>query len=254
MPTSPHHDWDMLGGPRTLGTVRLCHMGTPLMPTVRGMHGQPKHSCERRTWLLEPCHLPSGLLFLVWQPHLSNFLFSKNFLLTIPLLVLCHCCSVTKLCPTLCDPMNCHLPASSVRHYFPVCSNSCPLSWWWHPTISSSVTLFSSYPQSFPTSGSFPTSQLFASGSQTFGASVSASVLPINIQGWFPSGLINLNSLQSKRFPRVFSNGTIWKVSILWCSAFFMIQLSHLYMTTAKTMALMAEWYLCFLIWSLGLS
>ena len=94
-------------------------MGTPLMPTVRGMHGQPRHSCERKTWLLEPCHLPSGLLFLVWQPHLSNFLFSKNFLLTIPVLVLCHCCSVTKLCPTLRDPMNCHLPASSVLLYFP---------------------------------------------------------------------------------------------------------------------------------------
>ena len=95
-------------------------MGTPLMPAVRGMHGQPRHSCERRTWLLEPCHLPSGLLFLVWQSHLSNFLFPKNFLLTIPSLVLCHCCcSVTKLCLTLCDPMNCCLPASSVLHYFP---------------------------------------------------------------------------------------------------------------------------------------
>ena len=95
-------------------------MGTPLMPRLRDTNGQPRHSCERRTWLLEPCHLPSGLLFPVWQSHLSNFLFPKNFLLTVPSLVLCHCCcSVTKLCLTLCDPMNCCLPASSVLHYFP---------------------------------------------------------------------------------------------------------------------------------------
>ena len=66
--------------------------------------------------------------------------------------------------------------------------------------------------------------------------------------------LQRLISLQSKRFPRVFSSTTIWKVSILWCSAFFMVQRSHLYMTTAKTMALITEWYRCFLIQSLGLS
>ena len=67
-----------------------------------------------------------------------------------------------------------------------VCSDSCPLSWWCHPTISSSVDPFSSCPQSFPGSGSFPISHLFASGGQSFGGSVSASVLPINIPGWFP--------------------------------------------------------------------
>ena len=67
-------------------------------------------------------------------------------------------------------------------------SNSCPLSQWWHPTISSPVIPFSSCPQSFPASGSFPVSQLFASGGQSIGASVSASVLPKNIQGWFPLG------------------------------------------------------------------
>ena len=70
-----------------------------------------------------------------------------------------------------------------------VCSNSCPLNWWCHPTISSSVAPFSSCPQSFPASGSFPMSQLFASGGQSIGASASASVLPMNIQGWFPLGL-----------------------------------------------------------------
>ena len=70
-----------------------------------------------------------------------------------------------------------------------VCSNSCPLNWWCHPTISSSVAPFSSCPQSFPASGSFPMSKLFASGGQSIGASASASVLPMNIQGWFPLGL-----------------------------------------------------------------
>ena len=67
-----------------------------------------------------------------------------------------------------------------------VCSNSCPLSRWCHPTVSSSVTPFSSCPQSFPASGSFPMSQLFTSGGQSIGTPASASVLPMNIQDWFP--------------------------------------------------------------------
>ena len=70
------------------------------------------------------------------------------------------------------------------------CSNSCPLSRWWHSTISSSIVPFSSCLQSFPTSGSFPVSQFFASGGQSTGASASASVLPMNIQDWFPLGLV----------------------------------------------------------------
>ena len=77
------------------------------------------------------------------------------------------------------------------------CSNSCPLSQWCHPTISFSVVPFSSCPQFFPASGSFPMSQLFASGRQSIGASASTSVFPVNIQGWFPSGLTGLISLVS---------------------------------------------------------
>ena len=92
-----------------------------------------------------------------------------------------------------------------------ICSNSNPLSQWCHPTISSSVVPFSSCPQSFPASGSFPVSQLFASGGQSVGVSVSASVLPVNIQGWFPLGLTGLISLQSKELSRVFSNPTVQK-------------------------------------------
>ena len=78
-----------------------------------------------------------------------------------------------------------------------VCSNSCPLRWWWYSTISSSVAPFSSFPQSFPESGSFTMRRLFASSGQSIGASASSSVLPMNIQGWFPLGL-TLISLQSK--------------------------------------------------------
>ena len=88
------------------------------------------------------------------------------------------------------------------------CSNSCPSSQWYHPTISSSVVPFSSCLQSFPASGSFPMSQLFASGDQSIGVSASASVLPMNIQDWFPLGWTGSISLQSKRLSRVFSSTT----------------------------------------------
>ena len=92
-----------------------------------------------------------------------------------------------------------------------VCSNSCPLNRWCHPTISSSVVPFSSCPQSFPALGSFPVSWLFALGGQSTGTSASASVLPVDIQGWFPSGLTGLISLQSKGLSRVFSSTTVQK-------------------------------------------
>ena len=92
-----------------------------------------------------------------------------------------------------------------------VCLNSCPLSLWCHPSISSSVTSFSSCLQSFWASRSFPVSQLFISGGQSIGASALASVLPMNIQGWFPLGLTGLISLLSKGLSRVFSSITIQK-------------------------------------------
>ena len=91
-----------------------------------------------------------------------------------------------------------------------VCSNPCPLNWWWHPTISSSVTPFSACPQSFVASGSFPVSWLFASGGQSTGASSSSSVLPMSIQGLFPLGFIGL-TLQSKGLSKVFFNITVQK-------------------------------------------
>ena len=102
-------------------------------------------------------------------------------------------------------------PSPTPRAY----SNSCPLSRWCHPTISSSVIPFSSCLQTFPASGSFPMSQFFKSGGLSLGASASASVLPMNIQNWFPLGLTGL-ILLSKGLPRVFSNTTVQKHQFLW--------------------------------------
>ena len=113
------------------------------------------------------------------------------------------------------------------------CSNSCPLSWWCHPIILSSFVPFSSRLQSFSVSGSFPVSQLFASAGQSIGALASTSVLPMNIQDWFPLGLAGLISLQSKSLLQHHCS----TASVLWRSAFFTVQLSHPYMTTGKTIA-----------------
>ena len=101
------------------------------------------------------------------------------------LLRLCQfCSSVAQSCPTLCDPMDWRLPCPSPSSR--ACSNSCPLSQWCHPTISFSVIRFSSCRQSFSASQSFLMSRLFSAGGQSTGASASASVLPMNIQDWFP--------------------------------------------------------------------
>ena len=108
----------------------------------------------------------------------------------------------------------------------------CPLSRWCHPTISSSVVLFSSCLQSFPASGSFQMSQHFASGDQSIGVSASTSVLPMNIEDWFPLEWTDWISLLSKGLSRVFSNTTVQKQQFF---SFFMIQLLHLYMTAGKT-------------------
>ena len=115
-------------------------------------------------------------------------------------------------------------------------SNSCPWNRWCHPTISSSVVPFSSCLQSFLASEFFPKSQFFASGGRSIGVSASASVLSMNIQDWFSLELTGLISLQSKGLSKIFQHHNS-KSSVLWCSAFFMAQLSHPYMTTGKTIA-----------------
>ena len=111
-----------------------------------------------------------------------------------------------------------------------VSSNSCPLCQWCYQTISSSIVPFFFCLQSFPASGSFPMIWLFTSDSQSIGTSASASVLPLNIQDWFPLGLTGFISWQSKG-TRVFSSS---KTSITRHAAFFTVQLSHLYMATGK--------------------
>ena len=123
------------------------------------------------------------------------------------------CCSATKLCPILKRPhglQHTRFPCPSLSPG--VCSNSCPLHWWCHPTISSSVIPFASFLQSFPASGYFPMSlDSFTSGGQNIGASALASVLPVHIQGWFPVGLTGLISLQSNGLSRGFSSTTVKK-------------------------------------------
>ena len=115
-----------------------------------------------------------------------------------------------------------------------VCSDSCPLNQWCHPTISFSVIPFSSCLQSFPALESFPMSRLFASGGQSIG---SGSVLPINIQDWFPLGLTGFISFIQGALESLLQHHNL-KALILQCSAFLMVQLSHTYMTTGKTITL----------------
>ena len=145
-------------------------------------------------------------------------------------------CSVSKSHLGLCEPMDCSTPGFLVLHHLPgVCSNTCLLSQWFHSTISSSVAPLSSCPQSFPASGSFPMGWLFPSGGQRTGAS--ASVLPMNIQDWFSLGWTGWISLQPKGLSSLLQHHSS-KASILRCSAFFIVQLSHPYMTTGKAIAL----------------
>ena len=119
--------------------------------------------------------------------------------------------SVTQSCLTLRphEPQHARPPCPSPTPG--VCSTSCPLSLWCHPTISSLVAPFFSCLQSFPASGSFSVSQFFTSGGQSIGVSASASVLPMNTQDWSPLGGTGLTSLQSKGLSRVFSNTTVQK-------------------------------------------
>ena len=129
---------------------------------------------------------------------------------------ICMCFKVSQCsCSVVSDSLRPH----GLQHARPPCpsptpgvySRSCPLSWWCHPTISSSVVPFSSHLQSFPAWRSFQISQFFVSGGESIGVSASTSVLPMNIQDWFPIGWTGWISLQSKGLLRVFSNTTVQK-------------------------------------------
>ena len=156
------------------------------------------HPQLERTFLL--------LLFLSFFKKINLFIFSSvQSLSCIRLFATLWLQHARPSCPS---------PTSGVY------SNSCALSQWCHPAISSSVVLFSSCPQSLPASGSFPMSQLFTSGGQSIGVSASASVLPVNTQDWSPLGWTGWISLQSKGLSRVFPNTTVQK------HQFFCTQLS----------------------------
>ena len=142
--------------------------------------------------------------------------------------------SDTQWCPTLCDSKDCSRPGLPVRHQLPEVTQT----QWYHPIISSSVIPFSSHLQSFTASEYFPMSQFFTSGGQSIGVSASTSVLPVNTQDWSPlrwTGQISLALQGTLKSLQQHSSKTS---SILQCSAFFIVQLSHSYMTTGKTTAL----------------
>ena len=148
------------------------------------------------------------------------------------------CCSVAQSCLTLCDPMDCSIPNFAVHHQLLELAKT--HVHWVGDAIQPSHSLLSPSPPSFSLSQhqSFQMSQFFALGDQTIEVSPSASVLPMNIQGWFPWGLIGLISLQSKGLSRVFSSMTIQTHQFFLCSAFSMVQLSYPYMTIGKTTSL----------------
>ena len=146
-------------------------------------------------------------------------------------------CSVTKLSPTLCDTVDCSTPGFPLLHYLPEFAQT-SVHWVGDAIQPSHPLSLPSPALSFPASGSFSGSRLFTSDGQSIGASASASVLPVNIQGWFPLGLTGLISLQSKGLFKSLLQHHCLKASILQHPTFFMVQLSYLYMTTGKTIAL----------------
>ena len=167
-------------------------------------------------------------------------------------------CSLFQLCPTLHNPMDCSMPGFPVPHHLPEFAQ---VHVYWIgdaiQTISSSVAAFFSYPQSFPASGSFPMSWLFALDGQSIGAS--ASVLPMDIQGWFPLPLTGFLSLLFKGLSRVFSRITVRKhqffsaKSSLWSNSHihaWLLEKPYFWLYRS----LLVKWYLCFLIHCLGLS
>ena len=146
--------------------------------------------------------LEKGMATYSWFTNIFTQSVACFFVLFV--VVFSHSVMPYSLWPHGLQPSRLPCPSPSPGAY----SDSGPSSRWCHPTISSSV-ISSSCLQSFPASGSFPVSQLFASCDQSIGASASASVLPMNIQDWFPLGLTGLISLQAEGFSRVFSNTTV---------------------------------------------
>ena len=194
-----------------LSYVWLCYSNSPLGPLFMGF--SHKNTGGGFCFLLKGIFQIQGsnLHLLHWQAD-SLLLSHLGIAETWILLLFSHSAMSKSLRPHKLDrlhQLSCASPSPGA------CSNSCPLSWWSHPIISSSVIPFSSCLQSFPASGSSLMSWLFASGGPSIGASPSASILQdeysVNIQDWFPLGLTGLISLQSKGFSRVLSKTTVEK-------------------------------------------
>ena len=175
------------------------------------------NSCPLTRW----CHPTISSSVAPFSPCLQSFPTSGSFLMSqLFEFSSVQFSSVTQSCLTLCNPMDHSMTGLPVHHQLLEFTHSCPLSQWCHPTTSSSVFPFSSYPQSFPASGSFQMNQLFSSGGQSIGVSASILVLPMNTQDWSPLGWTGLITLQSKGLSRVFTNTTVQK------HRFFSTQLS----------------------------
>ena len=165
--------------------------------SLPGCSGSNYHSGASK-FIPNVCLLKRSPLQSMSVTYIIQIKICCNFLFSPIWYAFSGCCSVAQSCPTpwLHGLQHDRLPCPSP---FPgVSSDSCPLSQWCHPTISSSAARFSFCLQSFPASVSFPTSRLLASGGPSIGATASASVLPMNIHGWFPLGLTGLISLLSK--------------------------------------------------------
>ena len=172
-------------------------------------HTCPLISCflvVKLEWCDSVISSPTKVLNILQFPSPTNLFFFTGKFSSVQ-----FSCSVVSdsLWPYGLGSMHTRLPCPSPTPR--ACSNSCPSSWWCHPTISFSVVPFSSCLQSFPASGSFLMSHVFASGDRSIGDSASALVLPMNTQDWSPLGWTGWISLQSKRLSRVFSSPTIWK-------------------------------------------
>ena len=155
------------------------------------------------------------------MPEPSYAHVSSDSELALPAFWFSHCFSTAQSCPILCDPMDCSSPGSCPPLSPGVCSNSYPLNWWCHPSISSFVMPFSPFLQSFLASGSFSKSWLFTSRGQSGGPSASASVLSMNTQGWFSLVCTGLLSLLSKRLSRVFSSTVVRKHQFFGAQIFY---------------------------------
>ena len=178
----------------------------------------------------------SQILFYYYKLCLLSLIFFSWYLLSLKFLCLYSVQSLSRVQLSATPRTAAHQASLSIPTPG-IYSNSCPLSQWSHPTISSSVVPFSSRLQSVPASWSFQMSQFFTSGGQSIGVPTSTSVLPMNIQDWFPLRWTGGISLQSKGLSSVLQYHSS-KASILQHSACFIVLLSHLYMTTGKTTAL----------------